>query len=84
MVPSSPDHPSVPPLREIEAWIREFDGPMELVWGERDPILGRALKRHEEAFLRATVTRTQAGHFLQEEVPKELARAIADVAPGDH
>ena len=80
MVPSSVDHPSVPPLREIEAWTRAFDGPMALVWGELDPILGRALRRHVEAFPQATVTRTQAGHFLQEEVPDELARAIEDVA----
>jgi hypothetical protein len=28
----------------------------------------------------AHVTRTQAGHFLQEEVPGELAAAIVDVA----
>jgi haloalkane dehalogenase len=80
MVPSSPDHPSVPPLREIEAWIREFDGPMALVWGERDPILGRALERHVKAFPEATVTRTQAGHFLQEEVADQLAHAIEDIA----
>ena len=80
MVPSSPEHPSVSPLREIEAWIRAFDGPMALVWGERDPILGRVLRRHVEAFPRATVTPTEAGHFLQEEVPDELARAIEAVA----
>ena len=82
MVPSSPDHPSVPPLREIEAWTHEFEGPMALVWGESDPILGRALKRHVEAFPQATVTRTQAGHFLQEEVPDELAHAIEELADG--
>lgn len=80
MVPSSLDHPSVPALRKGEAWARAFTGPMHFVWGERDPILGRALKRHAEAFPQATVTRTQAGHFLQEEVPELLAAAIEDVA----
>lgn len=79
MVPSRADHPSLPALREGEAWIRGFAGPMALVWGERDPILGKALRRHIEAFPRATVTRTQAGHFLQEEVPDELAAAVRDV-----
>ncbi|NHZ73771.1 MAG: hypothetical protein GWP16_04810 [Nitrospirae bacterium] len=40
----------------------------------------QALERHGVAFLQATVTRTEAGHFLQEEVPDELARAIEGVA----
>jgi pimeloyl-ACP methyl ester carboxylesterase len=80
MVPSGPDHPSLPALRELEAWIRTFAGPMALVWGDRDPILGRAIRKHVATFPNAKVTRTQAGHFLQEEVPDELARAIEDVA----
>ena len=80
MVPSGPDHPSVAPLRRGEAWIRGFTGPMALVWGERDPLLGKVLRRHVEAFPAAAVTRTRAGHFLQEEVPAELAAAALDVA----
>jgi len=80
MVPDSPDHPTMAPLQRGEAWLRSFAGPMALVWGERDPILGRALKRHVEAFPQAAVTRTDAGHFLQEEVPDEIAAAIRSVA----
>jgi hypothetical protein len=53
-----------------------------LVWGERDPILGRALARHREALPQASVEVTQAGHFLQEEVPDGLARR-AEGARGD-
>jgi haloalkane dehalogenase len=79
MVPSGPDHPSVPALARGEAWIRGFAGPIALVWGERDPILGRALGRHALAFPRASVRRTQAGHFLQEEVPDDLAAAVREV-----
>jgi haloalkane dehalogenase len=60
--------------------VRSFAGPVALVWGTRDPILGRALRRHEEAFPAAPVTRTAAGHFLQEEVPGELAAAVRDAA----
>ena len=40
---------------------------------ERDPLLGGLLARHVEAFPAASVTRTRAGHFLQEEVPASLA-----------
>lgn len=79
MVPDGPDHPSMAPLRAGQAWIEGFDGPMALVWGMRDPILGRALRRHERAFPRAPVTTTHAGHFLQEQVPRALATAIEDV-----
>ncbi len=80
MVPDGPDHPSVPALRRGEAWAVAFEGPVALVWGMRDPILGRALKRHERAFPQAEVKRTEAGHFLQEEVPETLAEAIHGVA----
>lgn len=79
MVPDSPSHPSMAGLRQGEAWARSFDGPMALVWGTRDPILGRALPWHEEAFPKASVVRTNAGHFLQEEVPEELATVILGV-----
>ncbi len=80
MVPDGPDHPSMPALRRGEAWARAFEGPVGLVWGLRDPILGRALKRHEQAFPQAPVIRTQAGHFLQEEVPEAVADGIREVA----
>ncbi|MCA9710220.1 MAG: alpha/beta fold hydrolase [Myxococcales bacterium] len=79
MVPDGPDHPSMAPLRAGQAWLEGFGGPMALVWGTRDPILGRALARHERAFPRAPVTTTTAGHFLQEEVPQAIATAIDDV-----
>ena len=80
MVPDGPDHVSVPALRRGEAWVRSFTGPVALVWGMADPIMGPALRRHERELPQAAVTRTGAGHFLQEEVPEELAAAVADVA----
>jgi pimeloyl-ACP methyl ester carboxylesterase len=80
MVPDGPDHPSVPALRRGEEWLRSFGGPMAFVWGMSDPILGRALHRHERTFPEVPVTRTQAGHFLQEEAPEALAAAVEDVA----
>lgn len=80
MVPHRPDHPSMPALRRGHEWAKAFAGPMALVWGMNDPILGRALRRHERDFPQAPVTRTGAGHFLQEEVPEELAAAVEDVS----
>jgi len=79
MVPDDLRHPSIDPLRRGQAWIESFAGPVALVWGRNDPLLGKALGRHRRALPNATVTETDAGHFLQEEVPDALATAIADV-----
>ena len=76
MVPNSESHPSIPELEKIEEWVRAFKGPAALVWGRRDPILGRLLDKHRQVLPNAAVTETQAGHFLQEEVPDRIAEAI--------
>jgi haloalkane dehalogenase len=80
MAPHRPDHPSVPALERAQEWLLGFHGPTALVWGTRDPILGRALSRHEKQLPEAIVRTTEAGHFLQEEVPEVLAQAIREVA----
>jgi haloalkane dehalogenase len=69
-------HPSIPALEECAAFVRGFDGPKSIVWGRRDPILARALKRTRALLGDPPVTETQAGHFLQEEVPAEIAAAV--------
>lgn len=79
MVPDSLTHPSVLSLRKCQALAESFKGPAEIVWGDKDPILGRVLKRVCELLPRARVTRTNAGHFLQEEVPGEISDAIVRV-----
>jgi haloalkane dehalogenase len=79
LVPTGPDHPTAHYLRKTRAWGEAFPGPVRLVWGLKDPILGRALKNMRGIFPSATVTETQAGHFLQEEVPEVLAEAILAV-----
>jgi pimeloyl-ACP methyl ester carboxylesterase len=79
MVPNSMTHPSVEPLKKSQALAESFKGPAEIVWGDKDPILGRAFKRVHALLPDAGVTRTQAGHFLQEEVPDEIAAAIRKV-----
>jgi haloalkane dehalogenase len=79
MVPSSLAHPSVKGLQVCEEFIRGFKGPGAIVWGEKDPILGRVLRRMMELLPDAPVTRTKAGHFIQEEEPEAIAGAIKNV-----
>ena len=71
-----PNHPSTPGLRKIEEYVKTLQIPAEIVWGMKDPILGKALPRMEQDFPNAPVTKTSAGHFLQEEVPIEIADAL--------
>lgn len=80
MVPDDLHHPTVEPLKELAAYVAEFDGPSAIVWGKKDPVLGRLLNRHVRLLPRATVFETEAGHFLQEEVPEEIAEAIRAVS----
>lgn len=79
MIPDTMDHESVGPLGHIGDFVRSFDGPSAIVWGDRDPVLGRLRRRHERMLPEATVTATDAGHFLQEEVPEAIAAAVRDV-----
>ncbi|WP_298334903.1 alpha/beta fold hydrolase [uncultured Erythrobacter sp.] len=80
MVPDGPDHPSATQMREIEAYVATLDVPVEIVWGVNDPILGSALPTMQANLPNAPTTETEAGHFLQEEVPGEIARAVLRVA----
>ena len=79
MVPDQLGHPSIAELAVCEELYRTARVPVALVWGTKDPILGRVIGHAARLRPDASVTRTPAGHFLQEEVPDELAAAIADV-----
>lgn len=79
MVPDGPDHPSTPVMRALVPFVRGLDVPVEIVWGINDPILGRAVPAMLENFPHARVTETPAGHFLQEEVPDVIAKAVLRV-----
>jgi haloalkane dehalogenase len=80
MVPTSQGHASVPDLERCRELVEGFRGPAAIVWGDRDPILGGVRRWIETLLPQAPVTRTEAGHFLQEEVPAEIAAAIRRVA----
>ena len=80
MVPDSFEHPSIPALVECQTVIEQFDGPAAIVWGDRDPVLGRVKNHMARLLPQAEVTSTHAGHFLQEQVPAEIAEAIRSIA----
>jgi haloalkane dehalogenase len=80
MVPDSLRHPSVPALRVSDELFQSVQVPISIVWGTKDPVLGRVINHLERVRPDAKVVRDDgAGHFLQEEVPELLADAILDV-----
>ncbi|MEL6519981.1 MAG: alpha/beta fold hydrolase [Pseudomonadota bacterium] len=79
MVPHSPDHPSTAPMAELVTFVRNLDVPTEIVWGMNDPIGGDILPAMQAHFPNARTTETEAGHFLQEEVPDVIAAAVLRV-----
>ena len=66
-------------MRAIEAYVRQLDVPTEIVWGMNDPILAKGLPLMQQNFPNAPITETEGGHFLQEEVPTEIAAALLRV-----
>ncbi len=80
MVPTGPDHRTTPMMRQVQTYAESLDDiPVEIVWGMKDPILAKALPRMEQFFPNAPVLKTDGGHFLQEEVPEEIAVAVLRV-----
>jgi len=79
MVTDGPDHRSAAAMRVIERYVQGLDIPAEIIWGMNDPILAKALPLMKQNFPDSPVTETQGGHFLQEEVPVEIAAALLRV-----
>ena len=79
MVTDGPDHPSTPSMKKIENYVKTLDIPVEIIWGMNDPILGKALPNMKANFPDAPVVETSAGHFLQEEVPVQIAESLLRV-----
>jgi pimeloyl-ACP methyl ester carboxylesterase len=79
MVPDSLAHPSIAALQRCQELVESFRGPAAIVWGDRDPVLGTVRNHIARLLPEAPVTRTAAGHFLQEEVPEQITAAILRV-----
>ena len=76
MVPDGPKHPTTEHMQVIEQYVQNLEIPIEIVWGSKDPILASHLPAMRKNFPNAPITVTEAGHFLQEEVPNEIASAL--------
>lgn len=76
MVPDGHQHPSVPYLKKCEDFCRTYKRPVFLVWGQRDPILGKLASAHQKIMPHAKVELTDGGHFVQEQHPRLIAKCI--------
>ena len=79
LVPHTLSSPVYGTLGEVAEWVEEKPVPVHLVWGMKDPILGKSIYATRKLFPDAVVTETDAGHFLQEEVPDVIADAILEI-----
>ncbi|MCD2204034.1 haloalkane dehalogenase [Halobacterium sp. KA-6] len=78
MVPT-PEHPSPAsnPIRRIEDRIPEFDKPAQMLFSKGDPIIPSGRIRLPELFSRTEEhVISNAGHFLQENAGKQVAKHI--------
>jgi haloalkane dehalogenase len=81
LVPTSPDDPAVPANRAAWEALGRWEKPTLCVFGDRDPILGKAdrpLIRHIPGAAGQPHARIRAGHFIQEDAGPELARRIIE------
>ncbi|MCX2744033.1 alpha/beta fold hydrolase [Mangrovivirga sp. M17] len=79
MVPDSHEHPSVKYLEKTKAYAENFKGPVSIIWGKNDPVLGRLSSAHTRLLPHANFTETDGGHFIQEEYPGLISNAISDL-----
>ncbi len=76
MVPNSHKHYSVSFFKKTEDFASTYKGPVSLIWGKKDPILGRLGSAHKKLMPHATLQETDGGHFIQEEYPELIVAAI--------
>ncbi|MEZ4744045.1 MAG: hypothetical protein R3B45_16625 [Bdellovibrionota bacterium] len=79
MVPTYAEHPSLNHFEAIETYCKNFENNAEIIWGIKDPIMGRSLNSIQKLLPNARTTKLHAGHFLQEEKPDEIAHCIMQI-----
>ena len=79
LVPTSPADPAIPANRAAWRALGEWEKPFLAIFGDRDPILGRAdaaLIRHVPGAAGQPHARIRASHFIQEDSGPELAERV--------
>jgi haloalkane dehalogenase len=85
LVPTTPSDPAVPANRKAWEVLGRVDKPVLCVFGNRDPILGKADKPligHIPGAAGQPHARIDGGHFVQEDAGPELARRLLDWEAG--
>mmetsp|Transcript_34883 Transcript_34883/g.81472 ORF Transcript_34883/g.81472 Transcript_34883/m.81472 type:complete len:148 (+) Transcript_34883:237-680(+) len=76
-------HGSPVALKDCIDWANRFGMPCVLVWGTQDPLVGRSVKRVEDAFTysgsRVDRVEVDVGHFVPEEAPAHIVDAIHSI-----
>jgi haloalkane dehalogenase len=79
LVPVEPDHPTAAALEPVREGLSRWNKPAHVIWGAEDAVLPTAVA---ERFISLIPGATgpeliaDAGHFLQEDAPDEVAAAI--------
>ena len=81
LVPTSPDDPAVPANRAAWEELGRWEKPFLTIFGEDDPILGRAdrpLQQHVPGATGQPHARVSGSHFVQEDAGEEIARRVVE------
>jgi haloalkane dehalogenase len=79
LVPTEPEHPNTAPMNRVRDALRTWTKPALVVWGAEDRVLPAAIAHALVELIpgaQGPVLLENAGHFLQEDAPDELAAAI--------
>jgi haloalkane dehalogenase len=79
LVPTEPDHPSAAAMNRVRDALRSWKKPALVVWGADDAVLPVSVAHGLVELIpgaEGPVSLPDAGHFLQEDAPDELADAV--------